>query len=242
MFSQASSLNSSTMAFRGQTPRCQLGSRNRDFDVFFQQCVFRQKPGEWPDSLLLCLKIPSRALSSPFSILGSQGIPPSFRLPYSDFYISHGPLNRLESFGRHNTKQLRSTLKFNFNSRHLLPSDNTTHLLRHQKKHRTASPLTLHRRLVSSTPSLRFYKQPVQVMDEELEAVLKLLLLYFYRNHASGLILGIWSLVVVTMLLVNVFGPLYWELRWKFFILSVCVLYIFSVKLSPRDSDSGGLA
>lgn len=79
-------------------------------------------------------------------------------------------------------------------------------------------------------------------MDEELEAVLKLLLLYFYRNYASGLILGIWSLVVVTMLLVNVFGPLYWELRWKFFILSVCALYIFSVKLSPWDSDSGGLA
>lgn len=90
MFSQASSLNSSTMAFRGQP--CQPGSRNRDFDVFFQQCVFRQKPGEWPDSLLLCLKIPSRALSSPFSILGSQGIPPSFRLPYSDFLHKPWPL------------------------------------------------------------------------------------------------------------------------------------------------------
>lgn len=79
-------------------------------------------------------------------------------------------------------------------------------------------------------------------MEEELEGVLKLLLLYFYRNYASGLILGIWSLVVVAMLLVNVFGPLYWESRWKFFILGLGLLYILSVKLSTRDLDSDGLA
>lgn len=77
-------------------------------------------------------------------------------------------------------------------------------------------------------------------MEEELQHVLRLLLSYFVRNYASQLILGFWSMAVAAMLLVNVFGPLYWELRWKFFFLGMGVLYVFWVKLSPRDLDLDG--
>lgn len=126
--------------------------------VFFHQAVFVEKSPA--DSLALCPT--SWALSSAFlfwDLKAYRRLLVGF-CRILIFYISHGPLDRLEAFGKHKQHNLLfiSTFKFNFNSRHLLPSDNTAHSFRLQGNTDLPSSLTPHRRLVSSTPSLRLYK------------------------------------------------------------------------------------
>jgi hypothetical protein len=53
-----------------------------------------------------------------------------------------------------------------------------------------------------------------------------LVLYYILRKYYTELILGIPTLVVAAMFLVNFFGPLYWRFRWTFFFTGLAFLYI----------------